>query len=111
MPRLGLPDYDLWSETLHGIKKQFPEAEIMFEPGTNLLRPTAMVPATALTASDSAPGLTGEVFANDTYSGPPVEKRIDAAGKDSAWGRTTFRMIEEEGYTAASPFFPIDIGM
>jgi beta-glucosidase len=63
---------------LAGIQKQFPQARVVFEPGTTYLRPNVPVPAAVLTNETSTPGLKAEVFEKPDFSGTPVETRIDA---------------------------------
>jgi beta-glucosidase len=62
---------------LAGIQARFPDAKVLFEPGTTFLRPNELVPASALTTEAGAPGLTAEVFAANDFSGSPVETRTD----------------------------------
>jgi beta-glucosidase len=62
---------------LDGIRKQFPQARVVFEPGTKFLRPNPLVPAKALTTEARAPGLKAEVFTSPDFSGAPVETRTD----------------------------------
>jgi beta-glucosidase len=62
---------------LEGIQKQFPESQILFEPGTSFLRPNVLVPTSVLSTESGAPGLTAEVFAGNDLSGSPVETRTD----------------------------------
>jgi beta-glucosidase len=57
---------------LAGIKKQFPNAEITYEPGTNFLRAANPIPATLLKTTDGKPGLTAEFFDNEEFTGAPV---------------------------------------
>ncbi|MFN8094806.1 MAG: hypothetical protein U0599_21760 [Vicinamibacteria bacterium] len=61
---------------LAGLQKQFPDARIVFEPGTRYLRPNVLVPASALSNEDGAPGLKAE-----------AEKRTSPA-RPSRRGRT-----------------------
>ncbi|MCG6924110.1 MAG: glycoside hydrolase family 3 C-terminal domain-containing protein [Acidobacteria bacterium] len=63
---------------LDGIRTQFPEATVVFEPGTKFLRPVPLVPTSALTTEAGGPGLEAEVFANAEMSGAPVETRTDS---------------------------------
>jgi beta-glucosidase len=72
----GFPSHAV--SALEGIKKAFPNAEIVFEPGTNFLRESVAVPATVLSTADGKPGLTAEYFDQDDFSGAPVQTRIDA---------------------------------
>jgi len=63
---------------LEGIQKQFPNARVVFEPGTTFLRPDVPVPASVLSTDTGAPGLKAEVFETPELSGEPVETRTDA---------------------------------
>lgn len=62
---------------LDGIRKQFASAQVTFVPGTNLLRPETVVPASMLTTNGGKPGLVGEYFAGNGFSGTPQTTRID----------------------------------
>jgi beta-glucosidase len=62
---------------LDGIRKQFPSAQVTFEPGTTYLRPLSPIPASALSTDDGGPGLKAEIFAGREPEGEPVETRID----------------------------------
>jgi beta-glucosidase len=78
------------TSALAGIQKQFPEAQILFEPGTSFLRPNEPVPTSALSTDSGAPGLKVEVFAANDFSGSPAETRIDkqvvfGADPESFW--------------------------
>ncbi len=63
---------------LDGIRKQFPGAEVTFDPGTNFLRLPVAVPASALSHGADEPGLLAEFFSNAELSGSPVSTRVDA---------------------------------
>jgi beta-glucosidase len=71
----GMPSRS--TTALEGIKKQFPEAQILFEPGTAFLRANQLVPASALSTDAGAPGLKAEVFKTADFSGSPDETRTD----------------------------------
>jgi len=62
---------------LDGIRKQFPSAEVSFEPGINFLRPPLPVPADAFTTDGGKPGLTAEFFNGRQFEGAPAVKRTD----------------------------------
>ncbi len=62
---------------LDGIRKQFPKAQILFEPGTTFLRPNELVPTSVLTTASGEPGLTAEVFTKNDFSDEPIETRTD----------------------------------
>jgi beta-glucosidase len=63
---------------LAGIQKQFPQARVVFEPGTTFLRPDVPVPTSALCTETGSPGLKAEVFEKPDFSGTPIETRTDA---------------------------------
>jgi beta-glucosidase len=71
----GIPSRS--TTVLAGIRKQFPEAQVIFEPGIAFLRPNELVPTSVLSTDTGAPGLKAEVFANNDLSGSPVETRTD----------------------------------
>ncbi len=79
--RVLLGNYNGWpsrsATALEGIRKQFPKARVVFEPGTTYLRPDLPVPTSALTTRRGAPGLEAEVFEKPDFSGAPVETRTD----------------------------------
>jgi beta-glucosidase len=79
--RVLLGSYNGWpsrsTTALDGIRKQFPKARVVFEPGTTYLRPDVPVPTSALTTRAGAPGLEAEAFEQPDFSGAPVEKRTD----------------------------------
>ncbi|NIJ33558.1 beta-glucosidase [Sphingomonas oligoaromativorans] len=63
---------------LDGIRAAFPNAKIVFEPGTNFLRVATTVPATALSGPDGQPGLKAEFWAKPDFAGAPQVTRTDA---------------------------------
>jgi beta-glucosidase len=79
--RVLLGNYNGWpsrsTTALDGIRKQFPKARVVFEPGTGFLRPDVAVPTSALTTPKGTPGLQAEVFEKPDFSGAPVETRTD----------------------------------
>jgi beta-glucosidase len=62
---------------LDGMRKQFPNAQISFEPGTNFLRQATPVPASALTHADDKPGLQADFYSSAEFTGAPLATRID----------------------------------
>jgi beta-glucosidase len=62
---------------LDGIRKQFPNAEVVFEPGTNFLRLPVAIPAESLTTGDGQPGLKAEFYKGTKFEGAPVVTRVD----------------------------------
>jgi len=62
---------------LDGLRQQFPQAKIAFEPGTKYLRPNPLVPSSVLTTDAGKPGLTAEVFEKPDFGGTPLETRTD----------------------------------
>jgi len=63
---------------LDGIRAAFPQAEVVFAPGTNFLRSGTTVPGSALTTPDGRPGIKAEFWANPGFSGRPGVTRTDA---------------------------------
>jgi len=61
---------------LEGIRKQFPGAQVSFEPGTNFLREHPVIPTSMLSTDDGKPGLKGEYFSEE-LSGMPQVVRVD----------------------------------
>jgi beta-glucosidase len=91
--RVLLGNYNGWpsrsTTALAGIRKQFPKAKIVFEPGTTFLRPDVPVPASALVTDTGAPGLKAEVFEKPDFSGTPLDARTDSqvlVGRDRSQG-------------------------
>ena len=62
---------------LEGIRKQFKDAVVSYEPGTNFLREMPPIPTSVLTTEDGKPGLKGEYFAGH-LSGSPQVTRTDS---------------------------------
>jgi beta-glucosidase len=62
---------------LDGIRAEFPNAKITFEPGTNFLRPVEPVNSSFLSTDDGRPGLKAEFFSTADFSGTPVLTRVD----------------------------------
>jgi len=63
---------------LEGLRKQFPNATITFEPGTTFLRATTVpIPPAMLSTPDGDPGLKGEYFRGTDLQGTPVGTRVD----------------------------------
>ncbi len=71
---------------LEGIRKAFPNAEIVYEPGTSFLQTANAVPASVLKTPDGQPGLKAEFFDNQEFTGSPVMTRTDP-GIDYERGR------------------------
>ena len=63
---------------LDGIKKQFPNANVVFEPGTNFLLAVGPIPSHYLTTDDGQQGLRCEFFDNAKFSGTPILSHVDA---------------------------------
>ena len=62
---------------LDGIRKQYPSAKVVFEPGTNFLRPPVPVPPDALTTDEGKPGVKVEFFHGTKPEGVPAVTRTD----------------------------------
>ena len=63
---------------LDGLKAEFPDAQIVFEPGTDFLRAAEPVPTAALSTPDGQPGLKAQYWRNGEFSGEPTVTRVDA---------------------------------
>jgi beta-glucosidase len=64
------------TSALDGIRKQF-GSQVAFVPGMNFLRAPTVIPTAALSADDGQPGLKGEYFASENFSGTPQVVRVD----------------------------------
>jgi beta-glucosidase len=73
----GVPSHPVTA--LDGIRRQFPNAKVTFEPGTQFLRHGQPVPGSALQTLEGKPGLRGEYFKGTELKGPPVATRVDRA--------------------------------
>jgi beta-glucosidase len=62
---------------LEGIRKQFPAAQVTFEPGTSFLLEYSPVPASALSTPDGKSGLKGEYFSDPAFNGAPSQVQTD----------------------------------
>jgi beta-glucosidase len=63
---------------LDGLRKQFPNAEITFSPGTMLTRGKSVtVPAELLSTPDGKPGLKGEYYKGIDLEGQPAATVVD----------------------------------
>ena len=62
---------------LDGIRRQFANAQVTFEPGTNFLRPQAPVPPEAFSTNDGKPGVRVEFFRSGKIEGAPDLTRTD----------------------------------
>jgi beta-glucosidase len=83
---------------LDGIKKQFPDAKVSFEPGTDFLRPPTPVAGSFLTTPDGKPGLKAEYFAGKELKGDVILTRVDPT-VDFGWDS---RLAPPEGVTEYS---------
>jgi beta-glucosidase len=63
---------------LDGIAKEFPDAQIIFEPGTNFLRAAVIVPSSALSTEGGQPGLKAEYWRGPDFPSNPALTRTDA---------------------------------
>ena len=62
---------------LDGLRREFPDAQITFEPGTNFLRAAVIVPSSALATEDGQPGLKAEYWRGADFPGNPALTRVD----------------------------------
>jgi len=65
-----------YTTALDGIRRQFPGANVTFEPGTSFLRNPVPMPANML-SHNGQPGLLGEYFSSPQLTGTPVATRTD----------------------------------
>ncbi|MCW6529093.1 glycoside hydrolase family 3 C-terminal domain-containing protein [Sphingomonas sp. MMSM20] len=63
---------------LDGLRAEFPDAQIVYEPGTDFLRVPEPVPANLLATPDGQAGLRGEYWRNATFNGAPALTQTDA---------------------------------
>ena len=63
---------------LAGIRKQFVHAEVTFQPGTNFLRELRIIPTAVLSTDKGEPGLKGEYFATNEFTGAPQLVQVDS---------------------------------
>ncbi len=61
---------------LEGIRRQFANAQVSYQPGTNFLREHTVIPTSALSTDNGKPGLKAEYFPGADFMGTPVV-RID----------------------------------
>jgi beta-glucosidase len=62
---------------LDGIRKEFRDADVSFEPGTSFLRDPRPIPKDVLSTASGQPGLTAEFFTDANLSGKPAVTRVD----------------------------------
>jgi beta-glucosidase len=62
---------------LEGIRKEFKDAQVSYEPGTDFLRDHPVISTSVLSTEDGKPGLKGEYFAGADCSGTPQVVRTD----------------------------------
>ncbi|HSS14620.1 MAG TPA: glycoside hydrolase family 3 N-terminal domain-containing protein, partial [Rhizomicrobium sp.] len=63
---------------LDGLRREFPDAQITFEPGTNFLRAAVIVPSSALSTEDGKSGLKAEYWRGANFPGNAALTRVDA---------------------------------
>jgi beta-glucosidase len=94
----GLPSRQ--TTVIDGIRKEFPEARVVYVPGTSFLHNAFTVPAAAFTTGAGGPGLTAEYFKTKDLSGKPDTLRTDAR---ISFGFLADRLppwAEEQGFAA-----------
>jgi beta-glucosidase len=79
---------------LDGIRAAFPGSRVTYEPGTNFLRLTDAVPASALKTPDGQPGVRAEYFASTDLSGTPLLTKVDARLDFALRGPAAARAVE-----------------
>ena len=98
---------------LEGIRRQFPAARVVFEPGTvDFLHERVPVPESALTHDAGRPGLVLEYFDSADYAGKPLLTRVeptvrfahdDDAGRRFARWRGWLTPAQSGDYTIGVP--------
>ena len=94
----GLPSRQ--TTLIEGIRREFPGAEVSYNPGTSLLHTLFTVPDDAFTTGSGQPGLKAEYFKADDFSARPETTRID---RRLAFGFSADRLpqwAEFKGYVA-----------
>ena len=62
---------------VEGLRKQFGDAQVSYQAGTDFLREHPVIPTSVLTTDDGKTGLKGEYFATGDFSGAPQVVRVD----------------------------------
>jgi beta-glucosidase len=84
---------------IDGIRRQFPDSQVVFEPGTvQFLREPVPVPTAALTSDDGKPGLTLRYFATADYSGTPSLTRVEPTASLDRSGDAGMRFARWRGW-------------
>jgi beta-glucosidase len=85
------------ASALDGIRKQFPSAQVTYEPGTTFLQKEDTIPTSVLSTTDDKPGLKGEYFANTEFTGAPTVVRVDPYVNVQPWYREPFALTLPPG--------------
>jgi beta-glucosidase len=84
---------------VEGIRRQFPAARIVFEPGTvQFLREPGPVPEAALSTEDGQPGLTLQYFDTAEYTGKPAVTRVERTASLDNGGDAGMRFARWRGW-------------
>jgi beta-glucosidase len=84
---------------IDGIRRQFPDSQVVFEPGTvQFLREPVPVPTAALTSEDGKPGLTLRYFATADYRGTPSLTRVEPTASLDGGGDAGTRFARWHGW-------------
>src|SRR3569833_1565439 len=62
---------------LDGLRREFPDTQIVFEPGTNFLRAAVIVPSSALSTEDGKLGLKAEYWRGAGFPGSTALTRVE----------------------------------
>jgi beta-glucosidase len=62
---------------IDGIRAAFPNAKIVYQPGSNFLRSASTIPSSALTTADGETGLKAEFWSVPGFNGAPALTRVD----------------------------------
>jgi beta-glucosidase len=94
----GLPSRQ--TTVIDGIRREFAGAQVVYAPGTSLLRHTFTVPGAAFTTETGKLGLTAEYFKTKDMSGKPEEVRTDARISFGFLADRVPPWAEAQGFTA-----------
>jgi beta-glucosidase len=105
-----------YTTALDGIRKQFPGAQVMFEPGTSFLRNPVPVPPQMLSHGSGQAGLEGKYYPSAELSGAPTATRIDPQinfdrHNDSLPNGMTKSFIRWNGYFTPAETATYQIGL
>jgi beta-glucosidase len=97
---------------IEGIRRQFPDSQVVFEPGTvQFLREPVPVPTSVLTSEAGKPGLTLSYFATADYSGTPSLTRVEPTVSLDGGGDAGMRFARWRGWLTPAQSGDYTLGM